>query len=172
MDKLLHDSLTVHLENFGYENIPKLENYNDAISSMIGVPKIILDMSDKAYENWRKYHWKGFEEPVSIKEKEDKKMITAEEARKITCENRKIVSDLISMINKDIKTAAEDGKWVYCNYFNEGTLFKKYLSNITEILMDNGYDVSVMDITAFDVYDNYDYQLKVSWKEEKKNDKC
>ena len=70
MDKLLHDSLTVHLENFGYENIPKLENYNDAISSMLGVPRIILDMSDEMYENWRKDRWKGFEEPVSTKEKE------------------------------------------------------------------------------------------------------
>lgn len=167
MDKLLHDSLTVHLENFGYENIPKLENYNETISSMLGVPKYILDMSDEVYEMLKKNPkdtWKGFEEPVSIKEKEDKELITAEEASKITCENHKIVSDLISMINKDIKTAAEDGKWVCFTYFNDKTPLRKYLSDVTGILMDNGYGISVEELNAFD---SYDYKLRISWKGDK-----
>lgn len=167
MDKLLHDSLTVHLENFGYENIPKLENYNDAISSMLGVPKIILDMSDKAYKNWRKYHWKGFEEPVSIKEKEDKEMISAEEAKKIADDSNKDIGLFLECINNKIEVNAYRGKYKHAEYYSKNSDFSKVVDTIKEKLEEKGYVVTIRGTRkAIDgvMADMYNYCIIINWR--------
>lgn len=169
MDKLLRDSLTVHLENFGYGNIPKLENYNETISSMFGVPKFILDMSDEMYENWRESQCGGFTKPFTKPEikKDGNKMITAEEARKITRENNEIIGDIINMINYWIKTAAENGKYETVLEFNEDSTLRKYIINVKKILENNNYNVTFEKRSGFDFYPYY--KLSISWnkKEEK-----
>lgn len=119
---------------------------------------------DELYMSWRKSCYGGFTKPFikpEIKEDENK-MITAEEAKKITCKTNKIVNSLIDdMINPDIKTAAEDGKFFTIIGFSKNSILRKYLNNVTEILMDNGYGISVEEISASDG----DYKIRISWKE-------
>lgn len=170
MDKLLHDSLTVHLENFGYENIPKLENYNETISSMLSIPRFILDMSDEMYENWRKDHWKGFEEPVSIKEKEDKEMISAKEAKAIADNSNTDIELFLELINVRIKANAHRGKYKYKEYYATNSDFSKVADTIKEKLEEKGYVVTIANTRKAvdgDKADIYDCCMIINWRKKK-----
>lgn len=161
MDKLLHDSLTVHLENFGYENIPKIEHYNEIISSMLGVPKFILDMSDKEFEKFlteQKDMLKEFEEPVSIKEKEDKEMITAEEARKLAYANNKTLNEILCGIEERVVDNSKKGKFCCSFTFAKGFSEDLFLTDLIEILSNSGYVVYVKN---YDRDDNFEFSI--SW---------
>lgn len=168
MDKLLHDRLTVHLENFGYENIPKLETYNETISSMLGVPRIILDMSDEMYENLKESDCGGFTKPFTIPEtKEEDKMITAKEAKEIADNSNNDIELFLEIINNSIKINAHRGKYKREEYYAKNSDFSKIADIIKEKLEEKGYVVTIANTRkAVDgaVADIYDCCMIITWK--------
>lgn len=168
MDKLLHDSLTVHLENFGYENIPKLENYNETISSMLGVPKFILDMSDEMYENWRESQCGVFTKPFTKPEtKEKNKMITAEEAKDIADASNTDIELFLELINNKIKVDAYRGKYSHKEYYAKNSDFSKVVDTIKEKLEEKDFKVIIRGTrkaTDGAMADIYNYCMVIIWK--------